>query len=140
MLLTYSTFIVAPLFDFVIVIEQRGTVSDRPRSGRLKVTTQHEDRYIAVALARRRFVDGPSLERMLRQQRRQGARRISVQTVHVRNRVRASGFRKPAKKSQLSQRHSTLRRQFVHDTADGIGSNGHESFSLMNPGLSAKGG
>ena len=34
-----------------------GTVSDRPRSGRPKVTTQHEDRYIAVTVARRRFVD-----------------------------------------------------------------------------------
>ena len=54
-------------------------------------------------------MDGPSLERMFRQQRGPGARRILVQT--VRNRVRASGFssRKPAKKSQLSQRH---RRQF----------------------------
>ena len=61
------------------------TVSDQPRSGRPKVTTQHEDRYIAVTVARPRFVDGPSLERMLRQQRGSGARRISVQT--VRNRV-----------------------------------------------------
>ena len=89
-----------------------GTVSDRPRSGRPKVTTQHEDRYIAVTVARRRFVDGPSLERMLRQQRGPGARRISVQT--VRNRVRASGFssKKPAKKPQLSQRLRALRRQF----------------------------
>ena len=78
-----------------------GTVSDRPRSGRPKVTTQHEDRYIAVTVARRSFVDGPSLERMLRQQRGPGARRISVQT--VRNRVRAS------KKPQLSQRHRALR-------------------------------
>ena len=89
-----------------------GTVSERPRSGRPKVTTQHEDRYIAVTVARRRFVDGPSLERIFRQQQGPGARRISVQT--VRNRVRASGFssRKPAKKPQLSQRHRALRRQF----------------------------
>ena len=36
-----------------------GTVSDRPRSGRPKVTTQHEERYIAVTVARRCFVDGP---------------------------------------------------------------------------------
>ena len=62
-----------------------GTISDRPRSGRPKVTTQHEVRYIAVTVARRRFVDGLSLERMLRQQRGPGARRISLQT--VRNRV-----------------------------------------------------
>ena len=60
-----------------------GTVSDRPRSGRPKVTTQHEDRYIAVTVARRRFVDGPSLERMLRQQRDQ---------VHVAFRCRLSGI------------------------------------------------
>ena len=84
-----------------------GTVSDRPRSGQPKVKTQHEDRYIAVTVIRRR-----SLERMLRQKRGPGARCISVQT--VRNRVRASGFssRKPAKKPQLSQRHSALRRKF----------------------------
>ena len=88
-----------------------GTVSNRPRSGRPKVTIQHEDKCIAVTVARRRFVDGPGLERMLRQQRGPGARRISVQT--VRNRVQASGFssKKPAKKPQLSQRHRALRRQ-----------------------------
>ena len=88
------------------------TVSDRLRSRRPKVTTQHEDQYIAVTVARRRFVNGPSLERILRQQQGPGARPISVQT--VRNRVRASGFssRKPAKKPQLSQRHRALRRQF----------------------------
>ena len=76
-----------------------GTLSDRPRSGRPKVINQHEDRYIAVTVARRHFVDGPSLKRKMRQQRGPGARRISVQT--VRNRVRASGFssRKRAKKS-----------------------------------------
>ena len=74
-----------------------GTVSDLPRSGRPKVTTHHEDRYIAVTVARRRFVDGPCL-RMLGQQRGPGGRRISVQT--FRNRVRATGFgsRKPAMK------------------------------------------
>lgn len=100
----------------IVRIRQRhqatGAVSDRPRSGRPRVTTHREDRYIAVTVARRRFVDGPSLERMLRQQRGPGARRISVQT--VRNRVRASGFksRKPARKPQLSQRNRALRRQF----------------------------
>ena len=112
-----------------------GTVSDRPRSGRPKVTTQHEDRYIAVTVARQHFLDGPSLERMLRQQRGPGARRISVQT--VRNRVRASGFssRKPAKKPQIFQRHRALWRQFCARHCDGIDNNGHESFSLMNPGF-----
>ena len=57
-------------------------------------------------------MDGPSLERMLRQKRGPGARRISVQT--VRNIVRDSGFssRKPAKKPQLSQRHRALRRKY----------------------------
>ena len=57
-------------------------------------------------------MDGPSLERMLRQQRGPGACGISVQS--DRNRVRASGFRyrKPAKMPQLSQRHRALSRQF----------------------------
>ena len=89
-----------------------GTVSDRSRSGRPKCTTQREDRYIVVTLARRRFVDGPSLERMLRQQRGPCAHPILVQT--VRNRVRTSGVkaRRPARKPQLSQRHRALRRQF----------------------------
>ena len=36
--------------------------TDQPRSGRPKVTTQHEDRYIAVTVARRRFVDGAMLD------------------------------------------------------------------------------
>ena len=89
-----------------------GTVSDRPRSGQPKCMTQREDRYIAVTVARQRFVDGPSLERMLRHQRGPGSRPISVQT--VRNRVRTSVFkaRKPARKLQLSQCHRAPMRQF----------------------------
>lgn len=75
------------LYDFVKRHRVAGRVSDRPRSGRPKVTTHREDRYLAVTVARRRFVDGPSLVRMLQHQRGPGGRPISVQT--VRNRVRA---------------------------------------------------
>ena len=90
-----------------------GTVSDRHRSGRPKVTTQHEDRYIAVT--RRHFVDGPSLERMLR---------------HVESRCRLSGkefdFRGSVPETLLKS---------LSFPADGMDSNGHESSSLMNPGF-----
>ena len=73
---------------------------------------QLEDRYIAITVARQRFMDGPNLERMMRQNWGPGTRPISVQT--VRNRVWTSGFkaRRPARKFQLFQRHRALRRQF----------------------------
>ena len=70
----------------------------------------------------------------MRQQPGPGARRISVQT--IRNRVRASGFssRKPAQSLSFPNVTGLLGASFVHDTADGIDSNGHESSSLVKGG------
>ena len=110
-----------------------GTVSDRPRSGQPKCMTQREDQYIAVTVARQWFVDGPSLERMLRQQRGPGSRPISVQT--VRNRVRTSGLRQENRLGSSSSPNATELQcaSFAHAMADGIGNNGRTSFSLTNP-------
>ena len=95
--------------------QETGTVSDRPKPGRPRATTRGEDRYIRVTVARRRFVDGPSLERMVRHLRGPGARPLSIQT--IRNRVRESGFnsRVPAKKTRLSPRHIAARLRFCRD-------------------------
>ena len=60
-----------------------GTVSDRPRSERPKCTTEREDRYIAVTVARRRFVDGPVLRECWDSNEDQG---------HVPSRCRQSGI------------------------------------------------
>ena len=46
-----------------------GSMKDLPMSGRPKGTTQQEARNIAVAVGRRRFVNGPRLERMMTHQR-----------------------------------------------------------------------
>ena len=83
-----------------------------PRSGRPKVTTRAEDRYIATTVARNRFVTGPQTPRQLYAVRGPGARPVSVQT--VRNRIHASGFksRVPAKKPKLTQRHKDARLTF----------------------------
>ena len=44
---------------------QAGQFKDMPRSGRPKVTTRAEDRYIATTVARNRFVKGPQTRRRL---------------------------------------------------------------------------
>ncbi|MEW8545001.1 MAG: transposase [Candidatus Thiodiazotropha sp.] len=91
---------------------QTGQFKDMPRSGRPKVTTRAEDRYIATTVARNRFVTGPQTRRRLYAVRGPGARPVSVQT--VRNRIHASGFksRVPAKKPKLTQRHKDARLTF----------------------------
>ena len=106
MLLTNSTFIVEPLFDFVIVIEQLGLfLTDPDLDDRKLQPSMKTDTLQSLSQG------DPSLKRMLsnpvRQQRGPGARRVSVQT--VRN-VRAFEFRsrKPAKRALLSQRHRAL--------------------------------
>ena len=88
---------------------QTGQFKDMPRSGRPKVTTRAEDRYIATTVARNRFVTGPQTRRRLYAVRGPGARPVSVQT--VRNCIHASGFksRVPAKKPKLTQRHEDAR-------------------------------
>ena len=60
---------------------QTGQFKDMPRSGRPKVTTRAEDRYIATTVARNHFVTGPQTRRRLYAVRGPGARPVSVQAV-----------------------------------------------------------
>lgn len=91
---------------------QTGLFKDMPRSGRPKVTTRAEDRYIINVVARNRFLTGPETRRRLYAARGRGAPPVSVQT--VRNRIHSGGFksRVPAKKPALSQRHKDARMAF----------------------------
>ena len=91
---------------------QTGLFKDRLRSGRPKITTRAEDRYVTNVLARNRFVTGPETRRRLNAARGPGARPVSVQT--MRNRIHACGFksRVPAKKPELSQYRENARMAF----------------------------
>ena len=82
-----------------------GEFNDLPRTGRPRVTTRTEDRYVTNVVARNRFVTGPVVRSRLYAARGPGARPVSVKT--VRNRIHASGFKSvvPAKMPELTQRH-----------------------------------
>ena len=62
--------------------QQQGTTDDRPRSGRPRVTTAAQDRYIRLLHLRNRTVAATVTPNRI-----PGLRRISVQT--IRNRLRA---------------------------------------------------
>ena len=66
--------------------QQTGTTNDRPRSGRPRITTRRQDRYIRVFHLRHRTVTATITAVGL-----PGGRRISSQT--VRNRLRVHGIR-----------------------------------------------
>ena len=68
-----------------------GQFKDLPRSGRPRVTTRAEDRYVTNVVARNRFVTGPEVPSRLYATRGPGACPVSVQT--VRNRIHAGGFK-----------------------------------------------
>ena len=82
-----------------------GQFKDLPHSGRPRVTTRAEDRYVA----RNRFVTGPEVRSRLCAARSPGARPVSVKT--VRNRIYADGLKSvvPAKKPELTQHHKDAR-------------------------------
>ena len=89
-----------------------GQFKDLPQSGRPRVTTRAEDRYVTNVVARNRFVTGPEVRSRYYAARSPGARPVSVKT--VRNRIHASGFKSmvPAKKPELTQRHKDARLAF----------------------------
>ena len=67
-----------------------GQFKDLPRSGRPRVTTRAEDRYVTNFVARNRFVTGPEVRSQLYAARGPGARPISVNT--VRHRIHAGSL------------------------------------------------
>ena len=99
---------------------QTGHFKERHRSGRPKVTTRAEDRYVTNSVVRNRFMAGPEARSAARGR---GALPVSVMT--VRNRIRAGGFKsrlpaknktnkkkKKKKKTELIQRHRDTRLNF----------------------------
>lgn len=88
-------------------LQQHGTTRDRPRSGRPRVTTPAQDRFIRLRHLRNRFLTASSTTTSV-----PGLRRISDQT--VRNRLRDAGIRsrRPARGPILTRQHRQLRRQW----------------------------
>ena len=84
--------------------QQQGTTDDRPRSGRPRVTTAAQDRYIRLLHLRNRTVAATVTPNRI-----PGLRRISAQT--IRNRLRAHGLRarRPYFGATLRDRHRQAR-------------------------------
>ncbi|KAK7493487.1 hypothetical protein BaRGS_00015198 [Batillaria attramentaria] len=83
------------------------SVHDRPRSGRPRVTTAAQDRYIRVRHLRDRTTTATSTASQIPR-----LRRISDQT--VRNRLREAGLlaRRPVRRNALNRRHMAARLQW----------------------------
>ena len=90
-----------------------GHVQDRSRSGRPRITTVRQDRYIETTAVRRRFVTARSIQLDLQRAAGPGAQRISDQT--VRNRLHAATLRarRPAKCPALTDAHRAARLQWA---------------------------
>ena len=86
-----------------------GQFKDLPRSGRPRVTTRAEDRYVTNDVARNRFVTRPEVRSRLYAARGPEARPVSAKI--VRNRVHAGSFKSmvPAKKPELRFRRTSAR-------------------------------
>lgn len=84
-----------------------GNVADRARSGRPRVTTPAQDRYLRLLHLRNRFTTATSTASQV-----PGLRRISDQT--VRNRLREAGLyaRRPVRRNVLTPRHVQERLQW----------------------------
>ena len=89
--------------------EQTGSSAPAPRSGRPRVTTQAQDRYIRVTHLRNRFQSASVTARAL-----PGDRHISAQT--VRNRLHTAGLHayRPLRGNVLTRRHCQARMQWAN--------------------------
>ena len=87
--------------------QQQGSTRDRPRSGRPRVTSQAQDRFIRLRHLRQRFQTAASTASVI-----PGLRRISEQT--VRNRLREAGIRarRPVRGVVLTAQHRQNRVQW----------------------------
>ena len=108
--------------------QQFGITRDRFRSGRPRVTSNHQDTYIRVVHLRDRLRTATLTARNI-----PGLRRIRPRTVHNRLRERGIRPRRPATRPVLQQRHRVARfawcRRHIHFRT------GHVFFSRMNPGF-----
>lgn len=90
-----------------------GDVGDRPRSGRRRVTTRRQDRYIEVQATRSRFITARRIQLNIQSAAGAGNQRISTQT--VRNRLHDAGLRarRPARRPLLTDVHKAARLQWA---------------------------
>ena len=90
-----------------------GDVADRPRSGRPRVTTRRQDRYIEVQATRSRFVSAHQIQLNIQAAAGPGNQRISTQT--IRNRLHRAGLRarRPARRPLLTDVHKAARLQWA---------------------------
>jgi DNA invertase Pin-like site-specific DNA recombinase len=88
--------------------QKDGSTRDLPRPGRLRMTTDAQDRYIRSRHLRERFTTATSTASTI-----PGVRRISDQT--VRNRLRNAGIRarRPVRAVVLNQQHRQNRLQWA---------------------------
>ena len=87
-------------------VRQTGSVNDRPRSGRPRITTPWEDRYIVTSSRRHRLMTATKLMQRLRQAT---GTKISVYTARTRLRATRLRARRPYKGVPLTQRHRVER-------------------------------
>lgn len=94
------------------MFQAAGSLNDRPRSGRPKVTTPQEDDNMRLLILRNRFKMSMQVCAEILEHRQLGAARFSTQT--VRRRLHVYGLRagKPARKQPLLLRHRAARRQW----------------------------
>ena len=85
---------------------QTGNVQERRRSGRPRVTSRREDRYVLNIALRDRFVTAPRVRGLL-----QAATNNNVSVRTIRNRLREGGVcsRRPAVRPRLTQAHRARR-------------------------------
>ena len=97
---------------------QSGSTADAPRSGRPRVTTPAQDRFIRLRHLRNRFLSAQSTVQAL-----PGNQRISRQT--VRNRIHRAGLRayRPYQGNVLTRRHRQARMLWA---------NQHQACTLRN--------
>ena len=97
---------------------QSGSTADAPRSGRPRVTTPAQDRFIRLRHLRNRFLSAQSTVQAL-----PGNQRISRQT--VRNRIHGAGLRayRPYQGNVLTRRHRLARMLWA---------NQHQAWTLRN--------
>ncbi|GFS16259.1 transposable element Tc1 transposase [Elysia marginata] len=110
-------------------LHETDTLSDRPRSGRPRCTTQRQDRNLVINHIDNRFLSASASSRHTRERNNQ---RISANT--VRRRLSTSGLR--ARRSYigpiLTQCLRHQRTLWAQEQPRGIASNGEVSYSVTN--------
>ena len=97
------------IYRLMIRLRDTGNTSDRPRSGRPRVTTLRQDRHIRFIHLRNRFVTAVHTARLT-----PGRTNVRISDQTVRNRLHQCGLRarRPLKGSTLKQCHRAARLQW----------------------------